>query len=50
MSAYCKPDRCAWCRARLTPANAAVVGPDLVCAPCVAESRPYRSRGNWTRL
>jgi hypothetical protein len=37
MSAYRKPDRCAWCCARLTPANAAVVGPELVCRDC-AES------------
>jgi hypothetical protein len=34
MSAYRKPDRCAWCCARLTPANTAVVGPELVCRNC----------------
>ena len=34
MSAYRKPDRCAWCCARLTRANAAVVGDELVCADC----------------
>jgi hypothetical protein len=34
MSAYRKPDRCAWCCARLTPANAATVGPELVCREC----------------
>lgn len=34
MSGYRKPDRCAWCCARLTPENAAVVGDDLVCSAC----------------
>jgi hypothetical protein len=34
MSAYRKPDRCAWCCAQLTPANAAVVGDELVCSNC----------------
>ncbi len=34
MSAYRCPDRCAWCCARLTSQNAAVVGDDLVCAGC----------------
>lgn len=34
MSAYRRPDRCAWCCARLTPQNAAVVGPELVCRDC----------------
>ena len=34
MSYYRKPDRCAWCCARLTPQNAAVVGPELVCREC----------------
>lgn len=34
MNAYRRPDRCAWCCARLTSANAAVVGDDLVCRAC----------------
>ncbi len=34
MSAYYKQDRCAWCCARLTAQNAAVVGDDLVCHDC----------------
>jgi hypothetical protein len=40
MSAYRKPDRCAWCCARLTPANAAVVGDELVCSDCASVAAP----------